>query len=261
MGLFKNKSKKLVQETSVQNNNEQPTSEQFVDPASNVETQDPISKRGKKIVDSSNQGNFRASDVYDVHAGYKKKRSSYVPTAKESAFDGPPRYDWVDVESAAAIKVQSVFRRNQALRQLEKDGKSTAAMRNRARSRQANGYGKGNGNGNAMAGEDVPFAMRLCGIGMLFGDATGEDNDALNSNKEIQAKRVKDKEMQETNRRKFRMRKKSTEQLEEAIEVVDDIRVDDDENYDGDEMNEQREESKGKDKKKGRFRFSRRTKS
>lgn len=97
---------------------------------------------------------------------------------------------------------------------------STIATRNRVRSRQANR----NGNLN-MAGEDVPLAMRFCGIGMLFGDATGEDNDALNSSKEIAAMKREEKQKQEASRRKFRMRKKSSDQIEEAIEVVDNIEL------------------------------------
>lgn len=97
---------------------------------------------------------------------------------------------------------------------------STIATRNRVRSRQANR----NGNQN-MAGEDVPLAMRFCGIGMLFGDATGEDNDALNSSKEIAAMKREEKQKQEASRRKFRMRKKSSDQIEEAIEVVDNIEL------------------------------------
>jgi len=76
-----------------------------------------------------------------------------------------------------------------------------------------------------MAGEDVPLAMRFCGIGMLFGDATGEDNDALNSSKEIAAMKREEKQKQEASRRKFRMRKKSSDQIEEAIEVVDNIEL------------------------------------
>ena len=177
-----------------------------------------VSKQGKKIVTSSNKGKFRASDVFD--AGYEQQRDKTVPTAKQATFSGPPRYDWVDVESAAAIKVQSIFRRNQAWSRLENEGKSTIATRNRVRSRQANR----NGNLN-MAGEDVPLAMRFCGIGMLFGDATGEDNDALNSSKEIAAMKREEKQKQEASRRKFRMRKKSSDQIEEAIEVVDNIEL------------------------------------
>mmetsp|Transcript_17426 Transcript_17426/g.25405 ORF Transcript_17426/g.25405 Transcript_17426/m.25405 type:complete len:243 (+) Transcript_17426:68-796(+) len=173
---------------------------------------------GKRLILGSEQGTFLPSDVVGTSTlglGYHDSRPTHVPTARESAYSGPPRYDWIDVESAAAVKVQSIFRRNQALKQLEKEGMMTAAMRNRIRSRQANG--------KAFASEDVPTLFRFCGIGLLFGEATGEDNDALHSNKQLEKEKVKAKEESEKRRRKFRMRKKSSDKLEEAIEVVDNV--------------------------------------
>lgn len=221
--MFKKKSKKDSKAAKNTKTKEEdlpqlsPPPEQWRDlPDMEEEPAKPVSKQGKKIVDSANQGMFHPSDVYD--AGYEELRTTTVPTARDAAFDGPPRYDWVDVESAAAIKVQSIYRRNQVWSELEKEGKSTAAMRNRARSRQARQNGS-----QMMAGEDVPFAMRFCGIGMLFGDATGEDNDALNSQRDVAAMKRQEKEKKEASRRKFRMRKKSSDQLEEAIEVVDNV--------------------------------------
>lgn len=243
--MFKKKSKKDSKAKSEETEQEAPQ-EQYASPTRDVEPEKPVSKQGKKIVDSTNAGNFRPSDVYD--AGYKNVRTSTVPAARDAAFVGPPRYDWVDVESSAAIKIQSVFRRNQVWSEMDKEGKSTAAMRNRARSRQA----MRNGNQN-MSGEDVPFAMRFCGIGMLFGDATGEDNDALNSSKEIAAMKREEKDKKEASRRKFRMRKKSTDQIEEAIEVVDNIDL-------GEEEQEKQEEQEATkvdvpSTKKNKFRF------
>jgi hypothetical protein len=91
-------------------------------------------------------------------------------------------------------------------------------MRNRIRSR--------GGKGKTMAGEDVPLLMRFCGIGMLFGDAAGEDNDALNSRKVADAEKVRVKDEKDASKRRFRMRKKKEDQLEEAIEVVDNIDLD-----------------------------------
>jgi hypothetical protein len=160
----------------------------FEDPTANIPQKGPVTESGENVIASSNQGHFRPSDVYDAslrdgEGGYIHTRSSTVPTARESAFSGPPRYDWVDVESAAAIKVQSIFRRNQVLNQLEKEGKLTAAMRNRIRSRGARGK-------RGMASEDVPSFLRFCGIGMLFSDATGEDADALNSPKKCRGAEV-----------------------------------------------------------------------
>lgn len=160
---------------------------------------------------------FKASDVRDsmLHeTGFKNKRSSTVPKAKDSAYTGPPRYDWIDVEAAAAVKVQSVYRRHMVLTQLEKDGKSTAAMRNKIRARHAKKQ--------PMSGEDVPTFFRFCGIGSLFADATGEDTLAL----EEAAKRdekFNDKINKDKKLRAFKMRNKATTELEESVEVVDNI--------------------------------------
>mmetsp|Transcript_20782 Transcript_20782/g.30721 ORF Transcript_20782/g.30721 Transcript_20782/m.30721 type:complete len:248 (-) Transcript_20782:194-937(-) len=223
----------------------------FTDPTASITPGDTISRQGEQIIASSNQGKFRPSDVYDssLHdpesQGYKHKRASTVPTAKESAFSGPVRYDWVDVESAAAIKVQSIFRRNQALGLLEKEGRSTSDMRNKIRMREAKK------NGKVMASEDTPAILRFCGIGMLFGDATGEDADALNSKNELGLQKLQQKEAKESKKRLFRMRKKSTDQIEEAIEVVDNIDL-----GEGDEQVEEPVQNQKSGKGKFRFRKS-----
>ena len=216
------------------------------DPTENISQCPPVTGEGEEIqmdiIATSNQDKFLPSDVYDT--GYKEKRPTSVPTAKESAFGGPPRYDWVDVETSAAIKLQSIFRRNRSIDNLYSSGKTTAYMRNRLRRKEA-GFA-----GRLMAGEDVPTFMRFCGIGMLFGDATGEDNDVLNSQKEEGLKRLQKKEKEEQKKRKFRMRKKKEEQLEEAIEVVDNITLEGEvEEEDGEEV----EEKNGGRRKGSRF--------
>jgi hypothetical protein len=163
---------------------------------------------------------FKVSDVRDTMLhnteGFKAKRTKHVPSARDSAYSGPPRYDWIDVEAAAAIKVQSIFRRHLVLTQLEREGKSTAAMRNKIRSRHAEK--------KALNSEDVPLMFRFCGIGFLFADATGEDTQAINEgiaakrDEKFNSKINKDKKL-----RAFRMRQKTNIELEEAVEVVDNI--------------------------------------
>ena len=74
-------------------------------------------------------------------------------------------------ETVAAIKLQSVYRRNLVYKQLEKEGKSTAQMRNRQRRRKAKGY--------TAVGEDTPGMFGFCGIGLLCGDSTVEDETAI----------------------------------------------------------------------------------
>jgi len=185
-----------------------------VDQAERKEEGEEVVER--RIVSGADQGTFRPSDVYDTsqEQGYKHSRAATVPTARDSAYSGPPRYDWIDVESSAAIKIQSIFRRNQALQSLEDEGKSTAAMRNRIRARQMEGKN--------MSGEDVPTLFRFCGLGLLFGDATGQDDDALNAKNRGKAK-IEAREKKERMKRKFHFRKKKSEHMEEAIEVVDDV--------------------------------------
>jgi len=165
---------------------------------------------------------FKASEIYSYDTnntdarGYKKQRSVYVPTARESAYNGPPRYDWIDVEAAAAIKVQSVFRRHQVLRQLEDEGKSTAAIRNSIRAR--------NSMKKSVIGEDVPGVFRFCGLGLLFTDAIGDDTNALNAEDNVvRDEKFNRKIVKEEKMRKFRMRKKSDVVIEESVEVVDNL--------------------------------------
>lgn len=183
-------------------------------------------KSGKNIsttVISAKDGadKFKVSQVRDsqLHAttgGYEVKRPATVPTAKTSAYSGPPRYDWIDVEAAATIKVQSIFRRHMVLTRLEREGKSTAAMRNKIRSRNAQK--------KIMSSEDVPTLFRFCGIGFLFADATGEDTVAMNEasaakrDEKFNEKLEKDKKL-----RTFKMRNKPEIELEEAVEVVDNV--------------------------------------
>jgi hypothetical protein len=173
--------------------------------------QAPVKKEYPTYMSASSEG--RPSMV----TGYKSRRSAAVPTASDSAYSGPPRYDWVDVESAAAIRVQSVFRRNKTLKQLESEGKLTASMRNRQRSIKYKP-------GNNMVSEDVPGIFRFCGVGFLFGDAMGEDSDVLNEKDKSNSEVKKQMKMaEEEKKRKFRMRNKSSVKVEESIEVVDDV--------------------------------------
>lgn len=186
-----------------------------------------VSKEGKPVISSVTVDYFRPSDVAGnplkaQGRGYKEKRTTTVPSARDAAYtyNGPPRYDWVDVESSAAIKIQTIFRRNQAIQQLEKDGKSTAAMRNRKRHQNAPGSALGT------TSEDVPGLFRFCGVGLLFSDATGEDAQELTArrNAELEEKRQR-MLAQEALKRQFRMRKKSTVNYNEAVEVVDDVEL------------------------------------
>jgi hypothetical protein len=73
---------------------------------------------------------------------------------------------------------------------------------------------------------DVPFPFNLCGVGLLFGDGTLEDEKIVDS---LEKKRVQKKkkqlEKEDEKRRsvKSSMRKKESQRLEEGIEVVESI--------------------------------------
>jgi len=147
----------------------------------------------------------------------KEKRTKTRPSAKSSAFGGAPRYDWMDIETAAAVKIQSIYRRNKVLKYLEENNLSTPGMRNRRRKRMAK-------MGKAQS-EDVPFPFNLCGIGLLFGDGTLEDEQYTSS---LEKKKKEELEKEDANKRKFRMRKKAGQHLEEGIEVVESFDEQDD---------------------------------
>ena len=69
---------------------------------------------------------------------------------------------------------------------------------------------------------DVPFPFNMCGVGLLFGDGTFEDEAIVES---IEKKKMKQNkisyEKEDEEKRKFRMRKKESQHMEEGIEVVE----------------------------------------
>ena len=176
------------------------------------------SRDGVPIITSSGADDFSPSLVQGntVAQGNKakEKRTKNRPSAKTSAFGGAPRYDWMDIETAAAVKVQSVYRRNKVLKYLEANDLSTPGMRNRRRKRMAK-LSKNHS-------EDVPFPFNMCGVGFIFGDGTLEDDSYTNSlEKKKKSKKREEAEKCEAEKRRFWMRKKSSQHLEEGIEVVD----------------------------------------
>ncbi|KAL7465501.1 hypothetical protein ACHAXS_005832 [Conticribra weissflogii] len=154
--------------------------------------------------------------------GYKRKdvpRPKVRPEAKASAFCGPVRYDWMDIETAAAIKVQASYRRFVTLKRLDEQGLSTAGIRNRRRKR--------NVKSRMMKSEDVPFPFSLCGVGFIFGDGTFEDEKVVTQLEKKKKQELKKSiDLKDAERRKFRMRKKESQQLEEGIEVVESFEQD-----------------------------------
>mmetsp|Transcript_22160 Transcript_22160/g.30851 ORF Transcript_22160/g.30851 Transcript_22160/m.30851 type:complete len:253 (-) Transcript_22160:106-864(-) len=188
-------------------------------------TPQAVTRDGIPIITADNADDFVPSDVTKENADISSSPTksprvkkqvvlSKAPPANESAFEGPPRYDWVDIETVAAIKLQSIYRRNQVYQQLEKEGKSTAQMRNRQRRRKAR---------NQFAvSEDTPGMFGFCGVGLLCGDSTVEDETAMKQfEKDKYEAKKQAKNEREERLRKFHLRKKSSTHLVEAVEVMD----------------------------------------
>ena len=187
-----------------------------------------------------------------------KNRPRVRPSAKASAFRGAPRYDWMDIVSAnyfdlalrnepascfrwnlcslniisrlgqettAAIKVQAAYRRLRVQNYLDREGLSTPGMRNRRRRLEARYRARGGGDkyhGGCQVNEDVPFPFNLCGVGLLFGDGTLEDERIVSGiEKRKKSKARTDADADDERLRRFRMRKKDDLGLEEGVEVVE----------------------------------------
>jgi hypothetical protein len=117
-------------------------------------------------------------------------------------------------ESAAAIKVQAAYRRNKVMADLEKQGITTAAIRNRSRRRKAWGGESGT--------DDIPGLFRCCGIGLAFGDATEEDyEEKRQHDREQYLEMKKAKEQREQALRNRYRRKPKGDGEAEAFEVVE----------------------------------------
>lgn len=143
-------------------------------------------------------------------------RRAVKPPASEAAFRGPPRYNWMDIETAAAVKVQAAYRRTLVMNRLEEEGCSTSAIRNRARRRQY-----------TLAREAHTVSLFGCCAGPDFSwtdfgnpyDAQREyDKAAYEDKKKAQLER--EEELRSTFGQRLR-RKKEANKVDEAYEVVE----------------------------------------
>ena len=102
---------------------------------------------------------------------------------------------------------------------VEARGGSTAAIRNRSRARARSA-----GKNKAFHSDDAPSLLACCGVGFLFGDATEEDQAVLaeERRKEYQMMKLQ-QELEEAERRKYRYRKKASDQMNEEFEVLDSL--------------------------------------
>jgi len=126
------------------------------------EHSDDFSVEIRKTVSDSPTSVVPSSKNYTTHQTYStmKKIQAAPPLQLENVLKGPPRYEWFDIESAAAIKIQSVVRRNFVLADLEDANMTTTRMRNRKRQRLSRK--------RDTVTDDVPFIFKMCGVGFLL---------------------------------------------------------------------------------------------
>ncbi|GAX12487.1 hypothetical protein FisN_24Hh062 [Fistulifera solaris] len=124
-----------------------------------------------------------------------------APPAREAAFSGPPRYDWMDIETAAALQIQAAFRRHRILQQLENAGHSTVAIRQRQQRRSR------------------PNLLACCGVGFLF-DYNDELERQEDYSKQQQERAEREAQLRDQYLRKQRQHEAETPVLE-AFEVVE----------------------------------------
>ena len=105
-------------------------------------------------------------------------------------------------------------------------GLSTPGMRNRRAQRRARHQSRMSRNNNVAVSADVPFPFNMCGVGLLFGDGTLEDEAVVDTLEKRRTDRAKVRyEREDAEKRRFRMRKKESRHLEEGIEVVESFDV------------------------------------
>jgi len=117
-----------------------------------------------------------------------------------------------------------VARRNKTMKQLEEQGITTAAIRNRTRRREA----KMNSNG-LTGSADIPNLFACCGVGLAFGESTEEHYSMSRQHqRDLYLKRKKEKEEREEKLRKAFLKmsaqKKASrrnDDVEETFEVVE----------------------------------------
>ncbi|CAJ1938060.1 unnamed protein product [Cylindrotheca closterium] len=159
------------------------------------------------------------NSIQEIHANYSK--GTVPPPARQAAFHGPPRFDWMDIESNAAIKIQSVQRRNMVMQELEDKGMSTAAIRNRKRRRKA---AKEAHPYMASQSQDTPSIFACCAVGLAFGDATEDGDDAYRL---LEKKKYEERQKQQAAHEEALRRQYMTKhginpgKIVEALEVVD----------------------------------------
>lgn len=139
-----------------------------------------------------------------------------APPANQSAYSGPPRFDWVDIETSAAIKLQSAYRRRMVMAMMEEEGGTTSAVRNSARRRRAAKEAQSN------PAQDFVNIFNCCGAD--FGLGGGNKESYYDMTREMETARYEDKVREKQDRelavRKSYQKRGVRESLIENVEVV-----------------------------------------
>lgn len=131
----------------------------------------------------------------------------------KSRFFGQPQ------ETAAAVRVQAAYRRDKAMRDLEKQGITTVAIRNRARTRQRRRPGMMNGDMSSLF---------CCGaIGFSLEDFTPDDYAAQKEYQKSMYEEKKKSKMQREEQlrhdfaKTLQAKRQQVDQVDEVYEVVE----------------------------------------
>jgi hypothetical protein len=120
-------------------------------------------------------------------------------------------------ETSAAIKLQAAYRRKKVMSDLETQGKSTTAIRNRARRRKVQQKSK------LVMPEDVTSLFQCCGISLSLGDALTDPDwatERAHQKEQFEEKRRIRAEKEELLKRHF-FEHRTSDQLREQFEVVE----------------------------------------
>lgn len=171
-----------------------------------------------KITEASHESSTLQHDLSNLSRPFPNGRTA-PPPARTSAFSGPPRFDWIDIEYAAATKIQAIQRRNRVMENLESMGLTTSAIRNAKRRRKftskkhkAKSYE-----------EDSSTVFNCCAMGLAFGDDSDLYDDIAYKQHQKQAyeEKVKQRDEYEDQIRTKYMRERGMLDSLQMLEKVD----------------------------------------
>lgn len=179
--------------------------------------------------------------------GSKYHPATAPPPLAQSAFHGPPRFDWIDIvslkkrsawdvnvvivltpmvclissqEYTAATKIQSIHRRNMVMSDMEQQGLSTSAIRNRRRRRKAVNRSYQN---KVQQHDETPSLLNCCAAGLAFGALTEDDEQAYREHQRRQyEEKIQQQEAHEDLLRSEYLTSRGMKEPDEILKVLED---------------------------------------